>query len=71
MEREEEYVCLECGKSCTDKGSLQVHMKVHSDERPHKCQECEKIFKSNTNLKNHMISHSDEKIMCVSFVQNH
>ena len=39
------HQCFECGKAFANKGSLKMHLKVHTDELPHQCSVCLKRFK--------------------------
>lgn len=38
-----------------------VHVRTHTNEKPHKCEKCEKSFSRAENLKIHSRSHSGEK----------
>lgn len=62
---ERPFVCEECGKKCSTKGSLKEHKLSHSEERPFKCTECMKCFKDSTGLKRHSTTHNTASFECV------
>ena len=59
----QEVICPECGKRCSNKYTLKRHMIRHTGERPYKCEfeGCGKSFFDSQVLKNHERIHLDLK----------
>ena len=55
------FQCGVCGKAYTHSGSLNVHARVHSQERPFQCRVCCKAFAEKTVLNKHAATHSGIK----------
>lgn len=55
------FMCSECGKRCTTKNLLKLHMRSHSDERPFACDVCPGKFKWEKTLQEHKLIHTKEK----------
>ena len=53
-EKIKDFICTKCGKSFTEKGSLQLHDKIHTGIRDFKCDQCDKTYKRSEHLKDHI-----------------
>lgn len=59
------FQCDICHKYYNTRGSLNMHMRIHSGERPWQCQICGKDFSYKSNMKRHMLVHSQKLFHCV------
>ncbi|XP_076016841.1 uncharacterized protein LOC143008805 [Genypterus blacodes] len=55
------YKCSECGKVFRHRSVLELHMRIHSKERPYQCKVCKKGFRFSSYLQQHMIIHTGKK----------
>lgn len=55
------HKCAVCDKSFAKIGNLNVHMIIHSEEKPHQCQHCDQGFSHQSTLKSHILIHTGEK----------
>jgi len=55
------HVCPTCRKSFKTKWNLNIHLKVHTDERLYACTKCGRKFKQLGTLNNHSVIHSDAR----------
>lgn len=56
----EKTLCSICGKQINTK-NIELHMRVHTGERPYRCDLCPSAFAQKTNLDNHMRRHTGQK----------
>ena len=59
--------CAVCWKVFASNSSLQVHMRVHTKEKPYVCHLCGNSFTQKSSLNTHLILHSGEKNFHCSF----
>ncbi|XP_068083991.1 zinc finger protein 664 [Anabrus simplex] len=52
------FICTECKRTCLSKRDLEMHLRVHSGERPFCCALCDSRFKQKGDLKRHLQAHS-------------
>jgi len=55
----ERSLCTLCGKSYSCKFTLEMHMRLHSGERPHKCSRCDRSFPTRAALRHHTFRHTN------------
>ncbi|KAJ1067843.1 hypothetical protein K5549_016497, partial [Capra hircus] len=53
-------LCLCCGKGFGRSSILKLHMRTHTDERPHTCHLCGHRFRQSSHLNKHLQTHSSE-----------
>ncbi|XP_029173283.1 zinc finger protein 614-like isoform X2 [Nylanderia fulva] len=54
LQKEESFLCAECGKCFRLKDSYLRHMRIHKDERPFTCHVCGKQFRDSGGLTRHL-----------------
>lgn len=52
--RIKKYKCDKCESAFEQKGAFNLHIKSHSDEKPHVCDNCGKSFKRIDRLRAHV-----------------
>lgn len=55
------YKCSECGKSCGFRSVLDLHMRMHSKDKPYQCKVCGKAFRFSSYLQQHLIIHTGKR----------
>ncbi|XP_068605329.1 uncharacterized protein [Brachionichthys hirsutus] len=59
--RGKRFVCSVCGRTYATAQNLDVHLRIHTGERPFSCEQCGKRFTQSAHLKSHLSVHSGER----------
>ncbi|XP_034553354.1 uncharacterized protein zgc:66448 isoform X2 [Notolabrus celidotus] len=55
------YKCSECAKTFRHRSVLELHMRIHSKDKPYQCKVCGKGFRFSSYLQQHLIIHTGKK----------
>jgi len=61
-----EYRCDQCDKVLPKAGSLKLHKRTHTQEKPYPCNICNKAYACSSNLDEHKLKHNPKSFECDS-----